>query len=218
MSNYPLNTWLNPVIQNYHHYFGMTKKPVVWEVGSRDGRDGVELARRIYDGEDVWFWTNARIVAFEPNPMQADIIRSEYPEMDVLEIAASNVSGEAPFVVYHGDEGAVGSSSLRLDWKENDLESHQIMVKTERLDSLIGDEIIDIMKIDCEGWSMEVIEGIGDKLRQIKVMHVETEKWTDSNIKVKAYLSVLGFTLADETEQYGGMPDQVWVNTLIPRG
>ena len=77
MSNYPLNTWLDPVVQNYVHYFGSTPKPVVWEVGSRDGRDGVELAKRIYDGNLDWFWSNARVVCLEPNPMQAEIIRAE---------------------------------------------------------------------------------------------------------------------------------------------
>jgi hypothetical protein len=76
---------------------------------------------------------------------------------------------------------------------------------------LIGDQQIDIMKIDVEGHSVAVVEGLGDKIRQIKVLHIETEKWTDSNIIMKAMMSNRGFTLVDETEQYGGMPDQVWV-------
>lgn len=208
---YRVNTWLNPAVQNFEAYFGKREKPVVWEVGSRDGRDGVELAQRIYAGQPDWFWSNAEIVCFEPNPMQADIIEAEYPEVTVHRIAASNAKGSAPFIVYEGDEGAVGSSSLRLDWKENDLPGHQIIVETDRLENIIGREEIDIMKIDCEGHSPEVLEGIGDKLQQIKLLHIETEKWTDSNIKVKAYMMSHGFQLVDETEQYGGMPDQVWV-------
>jgi len=208
---YQVNTWLNPLIQNYERYFGMTKKPVVWEVGSRDGKDAEEMAKRIFSGQPEWFWTNARVVALEPNPAQAKVIRENYPEIEVFEIAASNFKGSAPFMVYHGDEGAVGSSSLRLDWKEDDLEGHQISVETDKLSNLIGDEEIDIMKIDTEGHSMEVLEGLGDKLTQVKAYHIETEKWTDSNIKVKAYMMSHGYTLVDETEQYGGMPDQVWV-------
>lgn len=210
---YKLNTWLDPLIQNYVHYFGRTKKPVVWEVGSRDGRDGVEIASRIYEGDENWFWSNAVVVCLEPNPDQAKIIQKNYSEVEVKKVAASNQRGEAPFMVYAGDEGAVGSSSLNLRWKEDDLPGHVITVKIDRLDHLIGDEQIDIMKIDTEGHSVEVLEGLGDKLKQVKVLHVETEKWTDSNIKVKAYLSVRGFTLVDETEQYGGMPDQVWVRS-----
>jgi FkbM family methyltransferase len=208
---YRINTWLDPAIHNFIAYFGEREKPVVWEVGSRDGRDGVELAQRIYKGDPNWFWSNVTIVCFEPNPMQADIIRSEYPEVIVHELAASNMGSFADFMVYEGDEGAVGSSSLRLDWKENDLPGHVIRVETRRLDTLIGREEIDIMKIDCEGHSPEVLEGLGDKLQQIKLLHIETEKWTDSNVKVKAYMMSHGFQLVDETEQYGGMPDQVWV-------
>lgn len=212
-----MNHWLDSTVQNYLHYWGPQKKPVVWEVGSRDGRDGHELAKRIYEGDEKWFWTNTTLVCFEPNPVQADIIKAEYPEAVVHELAASNKTGKAAFVVYEGDEGAVGSSSLRMDWKEGDHPQHKIFVQTERLENLIGDERIDIMKIDCEGHSPEVIEGLGDKLGQIRVLHVETEKWTDSNIKVKALLMGRGWELVDETEQYGGMPDQVWVNSAAPR-
>lgn len=212
MSNpYAVNTWLNPAVQNFLRYFGEQEKPVVWEVGSRDGHDGVELAKRIYRGEDVWFWSNAKVVCMEPNPDQVKIIEKNYPEVEVIEEAASNKTDTADFMVYEGDEGAVGSSSLRLDWKEDDLPGHIIRVGTVRLEDIIGDQEIDIMKIDCEGHSPEVLEGLGEKLRQVKLYHIETEKWTDSNIKVKAFMMSHGYTLVDETEQYGGMPDQVWV-------
>lgn len=212
MSSYRINTWLNPVIQNYEHYFGKTDYPIVWEVGSRDGRDGVELAERIYSGQPDWFWTNAKIVCLEPNPVQADIIRAEYPEIEVIEKAASDSTRIAKFVVYEGDEGAVGSSSLRLDWKENDLPGHQIIVATDRLENLIPeDEEIDIMKIDTEGHSVEVLNGLGKRIKNVKAYHIETEKWTDSNIKVKPIMQNAGYILVDETEQYGGMPDQVWI-------
>lgn len=211
MSDYSVNTWLNPVVQAYERFFGKTDKPVVWEVGSRDGHDGVELARRIYNGQESWFWTYANVTLIEANPDQAKIIRKNYPEANVLNIAASNNTGSAPFMVYEGDENAVGSSSLDLRWKGDDLPGHQITVETERLSILIGDDEIDIMKIDVEGYSMAVIAGLGHRLKQVKVFHIETEKWTDSNIQMKAFMMSHGYTLVDETEQYGGMPDQVWV-------
>lgn len=211
MSDYQINTWLNPCVQSYERFFGKSDKPVVWEVGSRDGNDGVELATRIYSGDPNWFWSRARVVALEPNPDQRAKIEEKYSEIEVLEVAASNQKGTAPFKVYVGDEGAVGSSSLNLDWKKDDLEGYVITVNLDRLDNLIGDDEIDIMKIDCEGHSLEVIEGLGTKVRQVKVFHIETEKWTDSNIKMKPIMSNHGFQLVDETEQYGGMPDQVWV-------
>ena len=80
-----MNHWLDPLIKNYKNYFGTVKKPVVWEVGSRDGRDAVEIATRIYDGHEDWFWSYARIVALEPNPDQAKIIEREFPEVEVIQ-------------------------------------------------------------------------------------------------------------------------------------
>lgn len=211
MSEYSINTWLDPLIQNYLNYFGATERPVVWEVGSRDGKDGAEIAKRIYSGDPTWFWSKSRVVALEPNPDQAKIIRGNYSEIEVIEVAASNEKGEAPFMVYAGDEGAIGSSSLNLRWKEDDLPGHVIRVPTDKLDNLVGDEQIDIMKIDVEGFSVQVMEGFMEKMQQVKVFHIETEKWTDSNIKIKALMTSHGYLLVDETEQYGGMPDQVWV-------
>lgn len=208
---YKLNTWLDPLIQNYERYFGKTESPVVWEVGSRDGKDAIEMAMRIYSGNEMWFWTKAEITAVEANPAQYKIIKKAYPEMTVLNVAASNAKGSAPFIVYEGDEGAVGSSSLNLRWKEDDLKGHQIVVETDTLYNMIKDPEIDIMKIDVEGHSMQVIEGMGDKLTRVKAFHIETEKWTDSNIKMKAFMMGHGYMLVDESEQYGGMPDQVWI-------
>lgn len=208
-----MNNFLTSTVKAYERFFGKTKKPVVWEVGSRDGKDAVELAQRIYNGHKDWFWTNVRIVCFEPNPDQAKIIHKNYPEVDVFKVAASDIVGSAPFMVYEGDEGAVGSSSLNLNWKEDDLPGHKIMVEVNRLENFIGDETIDIMKIDVEGYSLQALEGLRDKLKQIRVIHVETETWTNSDMKVKAFFKARGWTLVDEHEQYGGMPDQVWVNS-----
>lgn len=210
-----MKKWLDSTIKNYKHYFGDNGKPVVWEVGSRDGHDGVELAKRIYKGEEMWFWSNADIVCLEPNPDQFKIIQKNYPEVRAFEFAASDQNGFADFMVYHGDEGAVGSSSLDLNWKEKDLEGHVIKVETVRLDSMIEDEQIDIMKIDVEGHSLAVLEGLGEKLNQVKVMHIETETWTGSDQKVKDFMRVRGWTLVDVAEEWGGMPDQVWLNSNV---
>lgn len=205
-----MNEWLDPVVEAYEKFFGRAEKPVVWDVGSRDGDDGVELAERIRRGDG-----QITVVCMEPNPEQALVIMERHPHVEILEVAASNEVGVAPFMVYHGDAGAVGSSSLNLDWKENDLEGHEIHVATNRLDHLIDDEIIDIMKIDVEGYSLQALEGLGDKLDQVRVLHVETEDWTGSDEKVKKYLIDRGWRLFDEREQWPGMPDLTWINANL---
>lgn len=211
-----MNKWLDPLINNYVNYFGKTEKPVVWEVGSRDGKDAVEMAERIYDGDKDWFWTNATIVAFEPNPDQAKIIKNNYPEVETFELAASNKNGVANFRIFHGDEGTVGSSSLDMNWKKEDNLRHHIRkVTTVRLEDMVI-EPIDIMKIDVEGYSMQVLEGLAGKLDKIKVIHVETEEWTGSDKAVEVFMKNRGWTLVDDSQEWSGMPDQVWVNLKSP--
>lgn len=45
-----MNKWLTSTVEAYKETFGYTDHPIVWDVGSRDGDDGVELAERIFSG------------------------------------------------------------------------------------------------------------------------------------------------------------------------
>ena len=209
-----MNQWLNPVVDTYLKHFGMSKTPVVWEVGSRDGHDAFELMKRIAAG-----WRaeeQSTVVCLEPNPDQAAIIRKNYPSAIVHELAASDEPGKAKFKVYHGNEGDVGSSSLHMDWKKGSgLKSHIITVQVVRLSGLIPDNLIDIMKIDVEGYGYQALKGLGDKLGQIKVLHIETEHDGETDVKVREYLEARGWVITDETEQWGGMPDLTALNTNL---
>ena len=179
-----------------------TGTQTVWDVGSRDGRDGVELGERC----------QADVTCVEANSEQAEVIRRSYPQVRVYELAASDRRGVAPFMVYEGSEGDVGSSSLDLRWKAHDhLPGHVVQVRTERLDSLVGDEQIGVMKIDVEGHSLQVLKGLGKKLRNVQVFHIETETWTHSDTRIKAFMQSHGYKLVDEQEQYLHMPDLVFV-------
>ena len=209
-----MNQWLNPVVDVYLENFGMSHAPIVWEVGSRDGHDGFELMRRIAAG---WGAENkSKLVCIEPNPEQAAIIRKNYPSAVVYGLAVGDKAREAKFKVYHGNEGDVGSSSLYMNWKKGSgLESHVITVQVVRLDSLIADEVIDIMKIDVEGYGYQALKGLGDKLNQIKVLHIETEHDSKSDVKVRKYLEERGWTITHELEEWGGMSDFTCLNTNL---
>lgn len=206
-----MNKHLTPLIDTYVKYFGKTRNAVVWDVGSRDGDDGIDIFSRISEPH-----TTGRIYAVEPNPEQAQLIRKNYPKINVIECAVSDVNGEADFMVYHGDIGAVGSSSLNLDWKKDDLKGKVIRVRVSRLEELVkNDEFIDVMKIDVEGRSLEALIGLGDKIGQVRVFHIETETWTGSDLAVKELMAARGFELVAETEEWSGMPDLVFINKAM---
>lgn len=207
-----MKNYLRPVVEAYGNAFGYAKHPNVWDVGSRDGDDGLEIAMLISD-QPIG---RSSVTAIEANPRAANQIKSEHPNIRVIECAVNEVNGTSEFIVYRGDEGASGSSSLDVNWKRDDLVGDIIQVEMRRLDDLVGNnEIIDVMKIDVEGFSLAALKGLGEKIHQVKVFHIETEEWTNSVIHVKSFMDNAGFQLVDESQEWPGMPDLTFINKAM---
>ena len=224
-----MNKWLTSTVEAYKETFGYTDHPIVWDVGSRDGDDGVELAERIFSGNADVGLANSYVVCVEPNPPQAQLIRETFPQVTVHEVAVSDWEGTSDFVrVVSDNVDAVGMSSLDVAHQET--KGHWakeiITVKVTRLDSLMPTSPVDIMKIDCEGYSWEVLHGMGEKLHNVRVFHIETEHpefsaWSHeghkNNEQVMAFMESKGFVLYKTEYEWGGIQDQVWVNTQNPQ-
>ena len=202
-----MNEWLTPIVDAYVQKYGTVDIPNVWEVGSRDGIDGYEIAERIAQNPN-----KVQVTCIEPNPEQMAILKESYPQATTYQLAVSDKPAKkVPFTVYEGEIGMVGSSSLQHDWKDiNTTPFHMIDVRVVRLDSLIKDEEIDVMKIDVEGYSPQALRGMGKKLRQVKVYHIESETESGTTAWIKEYMAENGYELFDEREQYDGMPDLVF--------
>jgi FkbM family methyltransferase len=88
-----------------------------------------------------------------------------------------------------------------------------------RLDSMFLAPI-DMMKIDVEGATYEVLEGMGDLLGQTKIMHIETEsiqffKGQKLHGAVAELLTNAGFSMVRQSQvriSGGYQYDSVWVN------
>jgi hypothetical protein len=104
-------------------------------------------------------------------------------------------------------------------------ESVIIDVPVTRLDMILPLGTIDILKIDVEGHSIPVISGMGDRMQDVLVAHIETETperiaWGEpsNNLEVMAIMQDLGFSLANVSYQWGwSIQDQVWINTKHER-
>jgi len=203
-----MNKWLNSPVKTYLKQFGTKKDPIIYEVGSRDGHDGVELAYRISEGQ-VDF---KNIVLFECNPPQIEVVTNNYPQATLITDAISNKKGTVEFLQIHGDKNFVGSSSMDLNrvnypWVKK---TSTIQVKTRRLDSVIeelGHTEIDIMKIDIEGYTYEALESLGKFFGIVKVFHLETEiegvARDKTNLDIVLYMQEKGYICTALEHEWG---------------
>jgi FkbM family methyltransferase len=209
------NRWLDSSIKAYVDNYGQNPRPVIYEVGSRDGDDGHELAQRIGGITPV-------IVLFEANPPSQKAIEEKYPEAILIKEAISDVAGEVEFLQIHGDKNMVGSSTMNTKRDDSWIkETSTIKVKTRRLDDVIKeldhqDTDIDIMKIDIEGYTAEALRSLGKYLRNVRVFHLETEiegaARAETNLDIALYMESKGYKCsAIDYEWPPNIEDQVWV-------
>ena len=86
--------------------------------------------------------------------------------------------------------------------------------KNYKIDSM------DLIKIDVEGATYEILESMSDFIKTIKIMHIETEsyeffKGQKLHNVVSDFLLSLGFTMIDKTDALisgGYQHDSVWLN------
>ena len=215
-----MNKWNNTTVDTYTKYFGASSNPVIYEVGSRDGNDGVELAQRIYDGHDLW--KDSTIVLFECNPPSIEAIQHTYPQAILITNAISDTKGTVEFLQIHGDKNMVGSSTMNTKRNDNWIkETTTIKVSTRRLDDVIkelGHENtdIDVMKIDIEGFTAEALRSLGKYLRNVRVFHLETEPEgcarAETNLDIALFMQERGYVCTALDHEWGdSIQDQVWL-------
>jgi FkbM family methyltransferase len=212
---------LEPVVMNYRKYFGV-EAPTIFDIGTRDGKDADYLTQSLY---------GSKTYAIDANPIAVAKVTDEYSWMKVLEFAVSDFDGEDTFQqVNSGNENMDGCSSLYADKVANEPQFKGVVnvipTIVKRMDTLLQEEnvqgVIDVVKVDVEGYTWEVLQGFGDRLYDVKLFHLETEKEpTHENHKnseeIYSFLFSKGFELADKSYEgsngiNGGIEDQVWVN------
>jgi FkbM family methyltransferase len=136
----------------------------------------------------------SRVYAFEPDPrcfacLQKNV--SEMPNVNVFPIALSDVVSELVF--YLASEDADSSLIPPKVYSES------ISVPAMRLDKWMeeqGMDKIDFLKVEAEGAEMEVLQGLGESINQVRKISVDggPERFGEPTApQVEQYLQMKGF-------------------------
>ncbi len=119
-------------------------------------------------------------LAYEPLPHLCAELRVEYPEVDIRQMALSDVDGQSSFV-HVQDPDLEGYSGLRERPYPREVKKLTISVATERLDGHAPDGWLpDFVKIDVEGGECLVITGGIETLRRAKPVLAFEHGWRGS--------------------------------------
>ena len=207
------NVWLEPVVEKYKKYFGDTANTVI-DVGTRDGDDAEFLRERL---------SAKNVYAIDANPLAVADAKSKYPNFNIFETAVSNYDGTTKFVqIVSNDKNHAGSSSIENYSFFEEAQYNTIEVPVTRMDTLLDSldiELpIDIIKVDIEGYTHELLEGLGEYIKNVKLFHLETETFYrhfqhKTNNHIINFMINSGFLLCDVQYQWGeGIQDQTWIN------
>ena len=136
-----------------------------------------------------------RVIAFEPDPIH-------------YECLVKNCSED---VETH--QLAIGNEEKMISLSEDDFTQAKRVVgdgtiPMVTIDSLNLDDV-DLIKIDVEGYEMEVLKGATNTLKTVDYLMIElnnnTKKYGSSNLEIEKYLRNIGFEIMIKV-----WPDVVW--------
>ena len=209
---------LEPVVTNYRKYFGGQARIII-DIGTRDGEDANYLAKAL---------NAVKVLAIDANPIGVELTKSLHPWMSVHYAAISDSNGETEFYQVVDDNIELMGCSSMADKEQtmykSDFEGkvHKITVPMMRMDTLLDTQNItddiDLVKIDTEGFSWQVLQGFGERLKTVRLLHVETERESKYpnhvlSEEIAKFMQEQGFILVDKSYEWGwGIEDQIWVN------
>lgn len=163
---------MKPLIDQWNKHFNRSPRNIL-EIGSRDGSDANALQAAFSVPDD-------KVYIAEAHPHCVDYIRSKYPNYNLYGMAVASENGVTKFnAVFTQDMGILGMSSLlsRTDesFPENWLDVETITGRS--LMERIGEKEYDIVKIDVEGYTYEVLKSFNGDISKINMMHLEVEHY-----------------------------------------
>jgi FkbM family methyltransferase len=169
------------------------------EIGSAHGHDADYLAKE--------FKVNPKNVhIFEPRKNAYNNIKKQYPQYNTYNIAVSNFSGSDVEFFVDSINGEISSLLYREINKEIYEGGETIFVEVETFKNFCKKnniEEMDLVKIDTEGCTFEVLSGFEDLVDKVKVFHLESENihfWKNQKLTNDVLSLIPNFELKYSTD------------------
>lgn len=183
------------------------------EIGSRDGFDTKQIA-------DYWNLDPKNCYIIEAHPDMYKEICKAYPQFNTYHFAASNEDGTVVFnaVTTDNNYNSIGTSSV-LDCNVYHLTTNKVEVEAKTIFSFLNSIYLnapDLVKIDVEGFTLQVLQGFGDRLNNVKALQIETEKsvmWKDqaTHDKIVEFMESHGFILKSKYDAWNNQYDCLFI-------
>jgi len=156
-------------IKNIEGYIDLNNINTIFDIGSRDGCQSLELSD--------WF-PESKIYLFEPVPSSFEYCVNNTKERDGIicnNVALSTFDGNSTF--YQVVNGNVGASSLlKVTPTYSQFLQESIEVKVNKAKTFIetnGIDSVDLLWVDVQGSELECFEGFEEHLQNVKAIHTE---------------------------------------------
>ena len=143
-----------------------------------------------YSSEILRVFPNSNLHIFEPSKYNIQILNSKFKNKKNVIIngeGLSNVNDESTLFSDKSGSGLGSLTKRRLDHFNIDFDYNE-KIKLVRLDEYwnenIKSEYIDLLKIDVEGHEIQVLEGLGEKINNVRSIQFE---FGGCNIDTKTY-------------------------------
>lgn len=134
----------------------------VWDVGANEGYYTAKFSNKVASGT---------VVAFEPSPRTFALLQKkfeQFPNVRLENVALADRNGEASFFV---SDSSVEDSLFNRAASTNT----EVKVRTARGDSWVSHFPPNVIKIDVEGFELDVLKGMEDVLVSPQMRHVFIE-------------------------------------------
>lgn len=190
------------LLETYKKFFKECKN--LMEIGSMHGKNADCIATYFNIPPQ-----NVYIV--EANPYSFNLIKEQFPQYkNIFNIALGNKNKMTNFNVVLWDNPGASSVLDRVDsWYDNKTEKTQIEMKMgNTLFKELGLNEIDICKIDVEGFTLQVLEGLNEYFDKIKFFEIEVLRplwWKGQHTQdsIKQYLMDNNFTMLNDKKNKG---------------